>query len=118
MITTTLSTPTTQVTRIKYFTIPIYLANMLPNVTYTATVNGTNIGPWCKPEGGVLGGPLTSDVTGKLRLTYMMSIPYNKTYLTNPRINIGILNQQKTIVFTDPLGGTSISYLPITLKSN
>lgn len=114
----TLNTPASTLTRVKYFIVPLYLANMLPTTTYTASINGNNIGQWCKPRGGKLGDPLTSDSTGKLQLTYMLSIPYNTTYLTNPSINAGLLQQNKQITFTDPLGRTSITYLPVTLKSN
>ena len=118
MTATTLNTQATSVRRIKYFRVPIYCANMIPNVTYTAAINGINIGPYCKPKGGVLGGPLTSDSTGKLQFTYLLSIPYNTTFLTNPSNTTGILNQSKVITMTDPFGRISITYLPITMKSN
>lgn len=118
MIASTLSQSAGTTTRVKYFIVPIKLTNMIPNATYQAAVNGINIGAWCKPQGGQLGDPLLSDATGKLILSYMYSIPYRTTYLTNPNINAGLLNNLKTITFTDPLGGVSISYLPTTLKSN
>ena len=118
MVNTALTTTATNIKRVKYFRIPLYLTNMIPNVVYTAAVGGVNIGPWCKPDGGVLGGPLTSDATGKLRLTYHLSIPYNTSFLTTPNINVGLLQNKMLVTFTDPLGGTSITYLPITMKSN
>jgi hypothetical protein len=118
MTATTLNTPASIVSRVKYFRVPFYLTNMVPNTTYTAAINGNNIGAWCKPDGKALWAPLTSDATGKLRLTYMLSIPYNTTYLTNPSINAGLLSKSTMITFTSPTGDVSYSYLPITLKSN
>ena len=118
MTTSTLSTIASQVSRIKYFRVPIKLTNMIPNVTYTAAINGSNIGPWCKPQGGQIGDPLVSNAQGQLQLIYMYSIPYNTTFLTSPNIDAGLLNQKKAITFTDPLGFTSTSYLNTTLKSN
>lgn len=115
---TTLNTPVATVTRVKYFRVPFYMTNMLPNTTYTAQLAGNDIGPWCKPNGQLLGAPLTSDATGKLRMEYLMSIPYNTTYLTNPSVDAGLLYKTRMITLTSPQGDVSYAYLPITLKSN
>lgn len=91
---------------------------MLPNSVYTATVSGINIGPWCLPEGGNLGDPLLSDSTGQLKFTYHLSVPYRTTFVNSPDIDAGLMQNSKQLVLTDPVGRTSVAYIPITMKSN
>ena len=120
-MTTPLTTPNSgTVPKVKYFPVELYCTNMLPNTTYTASVDGINIGPYCKPYGKDLGAALVSDATGKLRAQYMMSINYQTNYLVSPgsSSNNSLLFSSKTIQFTDPLGRISQTYLPVILKTN
>ena len=112
-----LTTQATSIQRVKYFPIELYCANMIPNTTYTAYVNGQNVNQFCKPYGGKLGAPLTSNAAGKLRLQYMMSVAYNQNFLVPPALNTNMIQTTQTITFVDPFNKSSTANLPLFLRS-
>ena len=114
-----LTTPATTFPRTKYFPIELYLANMLPNTTYDAYVDGQLVNAFCRPFGGNLGSPLTSDVNGRLIVQYQVAVPYNQQFIVNPvASNTNLVSAQKIISFVDPFGKTSSTVLPFILKSS
>jgi hypothetical protein len=113
-----LTTQATSIQKVKYFPIELYCANMLPNTTYDAYLGTQLINSYCKPYGKTLGAPLTSDATGKLRMQYMHSVPYNQSYLVNPSVQVSnLISSNPTISLVDPFGNRSSVQLNILTAS-
>ena len=90
---------------------------MMPNTTYNVYVDGQLVNAFCKPYGGKLGSPLTSDATGKLRAQFMFSVQYLQKYLVNPKANNNLISSSKTITFIDPYNQSSTASIPLLMKS-
>lgn len=113
-----LTTQANSINRTKYFPIEFYCTNMLPNTTYNAYIDGILINAFCKPFGGKMGSPLTSDGTGKLLVVYMFSIPYVQSFLVNPNVpNNNLIQFSKTVTFVDPFNRSSTVQFPFCVKS-
>ena len=112
-----LTTQATSIARVKYFPIEVYCANMIPNTTYDAYVNGQLVNAFCKPYAGKLINTLTSNAQGKLRFQYMMSVAYNQNFLVPPVVNSNIINATQSINLVDPFGRSSTYKLPVMLRT-
>jgi hypothetical protein len=112
-----LTTQVSAIQKTKYFPIEIFVANMLPNTAYDAYVGGQLVNAFIKPWGGTLGGPIKSDQTGKVRLQYMMSVPYNKQFHVNPLAN-NLIETSVTLTLVDPFNRSSSANIPIMFKAS
>jgi len=111
-----LTTPTSQITKTRYFSIEITCAGMVPQTQYNAYVDGVLVNAFCKPFGGNLGDPLIAGTNGQLVLQYLMGVPYNQKYVTTPTSTTDLINKPLMITFVDPKGRASTTYLPVILK--
>lgn len=107
-----------QIVRTKYFPIEFYLANMLPNTAYDAYIDGQLVNAFCKPFGGLLGDPLKSDSTGKLRVQLHYSVQFSQQFLTTPNLNNKLIESSKTITFVDPFNRKSTANIPFLIKAS
>jgi hypothetical protein len=114
-----LTTPANSTPRTKYFPLELNCANMLPNTTYDAYMDGQLVNAFCKPFGGILGGPLTSNAGGRLTFQLMLSVIYKQQYLVNPGGGSGAVSvaSAKTLVLIDPFNNSSTFNLPISLQA-
>jgi hypothetical protein len=114
-----LTTPqTSNISRTKYFPIEVSCSNMFPNTTYDAYADGQIINAFVKPFGGVLGGPLTANSSGKLTFQYHVGIPYNQSYLVNPNVsNTNLVESSITLTLVDPYNRSSTKTIPLLFKS-
>jgi hypothetical protein len=116
------STPTTQLSRIKYFPIEMTAVGLKPLTNYDVFYNGQEVDAFCKPFGGVLGQQLISDATGQLLFQFHLGIQYTQIYLVNndgskSQSNSSSLSQQNaSLQLVDPAGITITTYIPIHLK--
>lgn len=99
--------------RSKTFSVPIKMVSLLTVTTYTFFVNGINMGWACKPFGGILGGPLTSDVNGKLNFQFMFDQQHLSGYIAN---GTDILTTRLTCELRGPNNLSTFFYIPISLK--
>jgi hypothetical protein len=113
-----LTTPAKTINRTKYFPIELYCVNMIPNTTYDAYANGQLINAFCKPYGGNLGSPLTSNASGKLTIQYHASVQYKQQYIINPSVGNNSLVQSSIVInLVDPFNNSSVVKIPLLLKS-
>ena len=115
-----LTSAATSTPRTKYFPIELYCANMLPNTTYDAYMDGVNVNAFCKPFGGGLGSPLTSGSGGKLVFQLHVSVTYKQAYLVNPGgggTNGTAVSSARVLTLIDPFNRKSTFNLPIALQA-
>lgn len=113
-----LTTQATSIAKVKYFPIELYCSGMLPNTTYDAYANATLINAFCRPYGGRLGSPLTSNSSGALVFQYLSSVQYAQQYVVNPPVsNNNLISSAITIHLVDPFNHSSTINIPLVLKS-
>jgi hypothetical protein len=101
----------------KYFPIELFCSNMLPNTNYDVFYDGIQVNEFCKPFGGNLGDALTSSSDGKLTTIFFLSVQYNQQYLSGTNSMDKLIKSKKVIEFRSPQGVSSITYLPMLIKS-
>lgn len=103
--------------RTKYFPIEIFCTNMRPNTTYDAYFDGVLVNAFCKPWGGDLGAALTSDDNGRLMVLFLFSIQYYQQFLMVQNVDKNTVNASKVFELRSPTGTSSITYIPMVLKT-
>jgi hypothetical protein len=114
----TLTTAAQKIKKVRYFSVEIYTAGMLPETQYDFYVDGVLSNAFCRPFGKNLGAPLVSGKDGKLLVQYHMSIPYDQQFLT-AKVDAeesGYMAKSNMFEFVDPLGNRSQTYYPIRIK--
>lgn len=104
--------------RTKYFPMEIFCTNMKPNTTYDAYFDGVLVNAFCKPWGGDLGASLTSDVNGRLMILFLFSIQYYQQFLMVQTSDKNMISASKVFELRSPTGSSSITYIPMVLKTS
>lgn len=113
-----LQTQATKIAKTKYFPIELHCSNMIPGTTYDAYANSVLINAFCRPYGGRLGSPLTSNSQGQLTFQYLASVNYVQSYVVNPQVgNNNLIESGITIHLVDPFNNSSTYTIPMTYKS-
>lgn len=89
------------------------MVGMLTNTTYQFFLNGINMGWACKPFGGILGGPLTSDNFGKLSFILLHDQRHSTGYITT---NMNVVQSYLKCELRPPSGPSGFFYMPLYLK--
>ena len=113
-----LTTQTNKIAKTRYFSVELQCVGMIPLTTYDVNVDSVLMNAFMKPYGKNLGDPCTSDAGGRLLVQYHMSIPYNQSFLVTSQDSNGYMAKTKQIVFVDPNGVQSVTYLPIRTKAS
>jgi hypothetical protein len=114
----TLTTAAQKIKKVRYYSVEVFSAGMLPETQYDFYVDGVLSNAFCRPFGKNLGDPMISGKDGKLLVQYHMSLPFDQQFLIS-KIDAqesGYMAKSKMFEFVDSKGNRSQTFYPVRLK--